>query len=56
MPKLKKETIEDRYREINDIYMQFTYLITKYNVDPEMYNKEMPSVAAKLRLLLKKFL
>lgn len=56
MPKLKSKIIEDRYKKINDVYMQFTYLITKYNIDPEMYNKEMPAIAAKLRLLLKKFL
>lgn len=54
MPKLKREKIEERYRVINDLYHQFSYLITRYNVDAEMYNN-IKGVARDLRLELKKF-
>ncbi len=54
MPKLKKETIENRYIHINDLYHQFSYLITKYDVDAGMYNS-IKDVARELRLELKKF-
>ena len=56
MPKLKAETIEERYREINDKYQQFSYLITRYETERGLYNEKMPEVAARLRLLLKKFI
>ena len=54
MPKLKLSTIQNRYNKINDLYNQFSYLITKYNVDAEMYNN-IKGVARDLRLELKKF-
>lgn len=54
MPKLKLSTIQNRYNKINDLYHQFSYLITKYDVDAEMY-KSIKEVARNLRLELKKF-
>ena len=56
MPKLKKETIEERYRIINDKYQKFSYLITRYGIDNDTYSKNMPKIAAELRLELKKFI
>jgi len=55
MPKLKKETIEERYREINEKYQQFSYLITRYGIDNEEY-KQIHKIAAELRLELRKFI
>lgn len=55
MPKLKRETIEKRYRKINDLYEQFTYEITQYGIDWE-YNKHIAELVGKLRLELKKII
>lgn len=55
MPKLKQETIENRFRIINDKYQQFSYLITRYGINNEEY-RQIHRIAAELRLELKKFI
>lgn len=55
MPKLKKETVENKYRIINNLYEQFTYEIAVYGTAG--YSAEgTKEVARKLRLELKKFI
>ena len=55
MPKLKREIMEERYREINDEYQKFSYEITQYGIDSE-YKKKIQQIAMRLRLLLRKFI
>ncbi len=55
MPKLKLKTIQERHNKINDLFLQFTYEITQYGIDP-YYKENMSEVARALRLELKRFI
>lgn len=56
MPKLKIDEIQERYKDINESYLIFTYLITKYGVDNNKEYNLIHQVARDLRLKLKKFI
>ena len=54
MPKLNKMEIEKRYKEINELYAQFSLLIIKYNEDGN-YKQALKEKAQKLMLKIRKF-
>lgn len=56
MPRLRLEEIENRYRRINDKYLQFTYLITQYGVNNNAEYKQIHKIARELRLMLRQFI
>ena len=56
MPRLRLEEIENRYRRINDKYLQFTYLITQYGVNNNAEYKQIHNIARELRLMLRQFI
>ena len=54
MPKIKKETREEKFRKINDLYQQFSYLVYKTSVE-QGWEDELNSIIVQLRYELKKF-
>ena len=55
MPKLKRETIEKRYKIINDLYQNFSYEIAVYGTKD--YSREgTKKLAREIRLELRKFI
>ena len=56
MAKLPLEEIERRYREINDLYEQFTYLVTQYGVNHNNEYRNIHKIAREIRLKLRQFI
>ena len=54
MPKLSKTEIEKRYKEINELYAQFSLLIIKYNEDGN-YKQALKEKAQELVFKIKSF-
>ena len=54
MPKLSKMEIEKRYKEINELYAQFSLLIIKYNEDGN-YKQALKEKAQELILKIRPF-
>lgn len=55
MPRLSTEEINKRYRKVNELYNEFSFLITQYNINRSLYDSEMSFTARQLILELKKF-
>ena len=54
MPKLHKMEIEKKYKEINELYAQFSLLIIKYNEDGN-YKQPLKEKAQELILKIRPF-
>ena len=55
MSRLNRQTVEEKYREINEEYNRFSYEITQYGLNGKS-KVNIKESAMRLRLLLKKFL
>ena len=54
MPKLSKMEIEKKYKEINELYAQFSLLTIKYNEDGN-YKQALKEKAQELMLKIRPF-
>lgn len=54
MPKLSKMEIEKRYKEINELYAQFSLLIIKYDKDGN-YKQALKEKAQELMFKIRPF-
>lgn len=54
MPKLPKMEIEKKYKEINELYAQFSLLIIKYDQDGN-YKQALKEKAQELMLKIRPF-